>query len=217
VRAVATSSAAVTRSSAAPDNNTARTVAFEAVRRIANGVRVPVTADLEGGYGLSGGALVEALLDAGAVGCNIEDTDHTTGDRLLDAEAHAAYLAEIRSAADAAGVPVVINARIDAIIRDPRRDPVAAMSETIRRARLYFDAGVDCVYPISLNRASIAAELIQALGRRHVNVNPSKPLSALADAGAARVSLGAGPFHFLMAEFERRTKLLLAGDAGAFT
>jgi 2-methylisocitrate lyase-like PEP mutase family enzyme len=215
--AVATSSAAVARSSAAPDNNTAGKVAFEAVRRIADAVGLPVTADLEGGYGLSGAALVAALLEAGAVGCNIEDTDHTTGDRLLDAEAHAAYLAEIRSAADAAGVPVVINARIDTIIRDPRRDPEATMSETVRRAELYFAAGVDCVYPISLNQASIAAELIEALGRRPVNVNPSAPLSALADAGAARISLGGGPFQFLMAEFERRTKLLLAGDAGAFT
>ena len=214
--AVATSSAAVTRSSASPDNNTARKVAFEAVRRIADAVSVPVTADLEGGYGLSASALVEALLVAGAVGCNIEDTDHTTGDRLLDADAHAGYLAEIRSAADAAGVPVVINARIDAIIRDPGRDPVAAMSETIRRARLYFDAGADCVYPISLNQASIAAQLIEELGHRPVNVNPSNPLAALAEAGAARISLGAAPFHFLMAEFERRTKLLLAGDAGAF-
>src|SRR5579859_4133943 len=146
--AIATSSAAVTRASAAPDNNTARTVAFEAVRRIADGVGIPVTADLEGGYGLSAGDLVEALIDAGAVGCNLEDTDHTTGDRLLDAEAQAAYLAEIRSAADASGVPIVINARIDTIIRDPGRDPVATMSETVRRARLYFDAGVDCVYPI---------------------------------------------------------------------
>jgi 2-methylisocitrate lyase-like PEP mutase family enzyme len=216
-RAVATSSAAVAGSSAAPDNNTARSVAFEAARQVANAVGVPVTADLEGGYGLSGGALVEALLGAGAVGCNIEDTDHTTGDRLLDAHAHAAYLADIRSAADTAGVPVVINARIDAIIRSPGRDPVAAKSETINRAQLYFEAGADCVYPIGLNQPSIAAELIEALGRRPVNVNPSNPLQALADAGAARISLGAGPFHFLMGEFERRTKLLLAGDAGAFT
>src|ERR1700720_1195132 len=69
--AVATSSAAVTGSSAAPDNNTARQVALEGVRRIAAAVSVPVTADLEGGYGLAGRDLVEALLEAGSVGCNI--------------------------------------------------------------------------------------------------------------------------------------------------
>jgi 2-methylisocitrate lyase-like PEP mutase family enzyme len=214
--AIATSSAAITASGAATDDNTARQLMFDALRQITDAVNVPVTADLEGGYGLSGRDLVEALLKAGAVGCNIEDTDHTTGDRLLNAETHAVYLADIRSAATAAGVGVVINARIDTILRDPQRDPAATMSETIRRARLYFDAGVDCVYPIGLHQPAFVAELVDALGRP-VNVNPSPPLKALADAGAARVSLGAGPFRFLMAEFERRAKLLFAGDATAFT
>ena len=109
-----------------------------------------MTADLEGGYGLAPGDLVDALLEAGAVGCNLEDTDHAAGTGLLDAQTHATYLAGVRAAADARGVGVVLNARIDAIIRHPRRDPAAALDEVLRRARLYFDAGVDCVYPIGL-------------------------------------------------------------------
>jgi 2-methylisocitrate lyase-like PEP mutase family enzyme len=105
------------------DNNTGREAAFAVLRRITNGVGVPVTADVEAGYGLAGRELIEALLDAGAVGCNIEDTDHATGAGLLDADAHAAYLTEVRAAATAAGVPIVINARIDTIARHPSVTP----------------------------------------------------------------------------------------------
>jgi 2-methylisocitrate lyase-like PEP mutase family enzyme len=90
------------------------------------------------------------------------------------------------------------------------------MQETVRRARLYFDAGADCVYPITLNDPALVAQLTSALGRP-VNVNPADPLSALAEAGAARVSAGAGPFRFLMADYERRAKMLLGGDAKAFS
>jgi 2-methylisocitrate lyase-like PEP mutase family enzyme len=214
--AVATSSAAVAAAWGEQDNNTGREAAFTALRRIAGAVGIPVTADIEGGYGLTGGELVAALLDAGAVGCNIEDTDHVSGAGLRDAGAQAAYLAEVRAAATAAGVPVVINARIDTIVRHPQRDAQATMQETLRRARLYFEAGADCVYPIALNDPVLVAQLTSALGRP-VNVNPSDPLSALAEAGAARVSVGAGAFRFMMAEYERRAKKLLAGDAKAFS
>jgi 2-methylisocitrate lyase-like PEP mutase family enzyme len=174
-----------------------------------------VTADLEGGYDLAPGDLVDALLDAGAVGCNIEDTDHTTGDRLLDAEVRAAYLAGIRAAADRRGVGVVLNARIDAIIRHPQRDPAAASDEVIRRARLYLDAGADCVYPISLRVPALVAQIVKELDSP-VNVNPSEPLAALAEAGAARISLGGGVHNWMMGELERRARRLLAGDATAF-
>jgi 2-methylisocitrate lyase-like PEP mutase family enzyme len=169
---------------------------------------------LEGGYGLSGSQLVDSLLGAGAVGCNIEDTDHPVGDRLLDADRHAAYLAEIRAAADATGVPVVVNARIDTILRSPGRDPGPVLDETIRRARLYLDAGADCVYPIGLRDPSFVKQIVAAVGGA-VNVNPSAPLEALAGAGAARVSFGAGAFAFVMADFERRASAVLAGDAAA--
>jgi 2-methylisocitrate lyase-like PEP mutase family enzyme len=127
----------------------------------------------------------------------------------------AAYLAGIRSAAEGRGVPIVLNARIDAIIRHPQRDPAAAMDEVLRRARLYLDAGADCVYPIGLRDPAMVAQVVKELDRP-VNVNPSDPLSALADAGAARISLGGGVHTWMMAELERRTGRLLAGDATAF-
>jgi 2-methylisocitrate lyase-like PEP mutase family enzyme len=214
--AVATSSAAVAAAWGEADNNTGREAAFAALRRISGAVGIPVTADVEAGYGLTGRELVGALLGAGAVGCNIEDTDHATGTGLRDAGTQAAYLAEVRAAATAAGVPIVINARIDTIINHPQRDAEAAMPETIQRARRYFAAGADCVYPIGLSDAALVAQLASAADGP-LNVNPSVPLTALATAGAARISIGPSAFRFLMADFGRRARDLLAGDARAFS
>jgi 2-methylisocitrate lyase-like PEP mutase family enzyme len=213
--AVATSSVAMAAARAGSDNNRDRKVAFAQLRQISAAVDVPVTADLEGGYDLAPDDLVDALLEAGAVGCNIEDTDHATGGGLLDANERAAYLMAIRAAADRCGVPIVLNARIDAIIRRPQRDAAAAMEEVLRRARLYLDAGADCVYPISLRDPALVAQLVKELDRP-VNVNLSDPLAALADAGAARISLGGGVHNWMMGELERRAGRLLAGDATAF-
>jgi 2-methylisocitrate lyase-like PEP mutase family enzyme len=197
------------------DDDGDREAAFSQLRQITGAVDVPVTADLEGGYGLAPDDLVDALLDAGAVGCNIEDTDHTTGDGLLDADARAAYLAGIRGAADRRGVGIVLNARIDAIIRHAQRDPAAALDEVLRRARLYLDAGADCVYPIGLRDPVLVARVVKELDRP-VNVNPAEPLAALAEAGAARISLGGGVHNWMMGELEKRARRLLAGDATAF-
>src|SRR5437588_9598753 len=96
--AIATSSVAMASARGGSDDNRDRETAFAQLRQIAAAVDVPVTADLEGGYGLAPDDLVEALLDAGAVGCNLEDTDHKAGDGLLDAQMHAIYLAGIRAA-----------------------------------------------------------------------------------------------------------------------
>jgi 2-methylisocitrate lyase-like PEP mutase family enzyme len=213
--AVATSSVAMASARGGSDGNREPEAAFAQLRQITGAVDVPVTADLEGGYDLPPSDLVDALLDAGAVGCNVEDTDHATGGGLLDAEARATYLAGIRTAADQRGVGIVLNARIDAIIRHPQRDPVAAMGELLRRARLYLDAGADCVYPIGLRDPALVAQVVKEL-ERPVNVNPSDPLAALAEAGAARISLGGGVHNWMMGEVERRAKRLLAGDATAF-
>src|SRR5690348_16068044 len=83
---------------------------FAAAGRVARAVPVPVTVDAEAGYGMQPRELVDRLLEIGAVGCNLEDTDHRVGG-LVDAGAHAERLAAIRAAASDAGVPVVINAR----------------------------------------------------------------------------------------------------------
>ncbi len=214
--AVGTSSVAMAGARGGSDSNRDREAAFAQLQQISAAVDVPVTADLEGGYDLSPGDLVDALFDAGGVGCNIEDTDHSTGDRLLDAEGHAAYLAGIRAAADQRGIGIVLNARIDAIIRHPQRDPGAAMDEVIRRAHLYLESGADCVYPISLRDPALVAQIVKELDCP-VNVNPSDPLVTLAEAGAARISLGGGVHNWMMGELERRARRFLTGDATAFS
>lgn len=148
---------------------------FAQLRQITAAVDVPVTADLEGGYGLDPSELVDALLDAGAVGCNIEDTDHAAGDGLLDARTQAIYLAGIRAAADERGVGIVLNARIDAIVRHPQRDPAAALEEVLRRAHLYLEAGADCVYPIGLRAPAPVAEVVSPLDDRRARATGQAP------------------------------------------
>src|SRR5690349_16853058 len=81
-------------------------------KRIADNVDVPVTVDAEAGYGMEPAELVAALKEAGAAGCNLEDTNHSN-ETLRDAERHADFLKAVRDAADADGYPLVINARVD--------------------------------------------------------------------------------------------------------
>src|ERR1700744_5862320 len=114
--AVATASAAITAMLGYPDGEGAPwQEMFAAAGRVARAVPVPVTVDAEAGYGMQPGELVDRLLDIGAGGCNLEDTDHRAGG-LIEAGAHAQWLAGVRAAADDAGVPVVINARVDTFL-----------------------------------------------------------------------------------------------------
>ena len=140
--AIATTSAGVAEALGYEDGNvTPPDEMLAAVARIAAVVDVPVTADLEAGYGLEPRELVEGLLQAGAVGLNFEDTDHETG-ALTDAELHAERLAAIKQAGRDSGVDVVLNARVDVFLRGGELD------DAVRRGRLYAEAGADCVYPI---------------------------------------------------------------------
>lgn len=182
--ALATPSAGVAASLGYEDGATPADEMFAAVRRIVRAVDIPVSADVEAGYGLSARELADRLADAGAVGCNLEDTDHTTG-ALRDAHQQADWLAEVRAEA---GDALVINARIDTYLHGVRdRD------ETVRRGRLYAEAGADCVYPI-LAPPPLLAGLATAIGRPlNAVVTPDGPspreLGAL---GAARVTFGPG-------------------------
>ncbi|WP_405100201.1 isocitrate lyase/phosphoenolpyruvate mutase family protein [Micromonospora sp. NBC_01412] len=210
--AVATSSAAVAESLGYADGEaTPVDEMFAAVARIARAVPVPVTADLERGYGLSPAELVERMLAAGVVGCNLEDSDPRTG-ALYDVEEQADLLAAVRAAADAAGVPLVLNARIDLYLREAG-DPDGRTAEAVGRARRYRAAGADCVYPIFLTDPEQIAEFV-AGADAPVNLvfKPGAPsLAELARLGAARVSYGAGPYAAVKA---RTAALLDAVRAG---
>ena len=165
-----------------------------AVGRIAAAVEVPVTADLEAGYGLSPDELVAGLLEAGAVGLNQEDTDHTTG-RLADPDAHADRLAAIKEAARRAGVDVVLNARVDSFLRAaPATDPEAVVDDAVARGRRYTEAGADCVYPIAARGRAAIRRLVEEIGApvNIVAVPGGLGRSELAALGVARVSFGGG-------------------------
>jgi 2-methylisocitrate lyase-like PEP mutase family enzyme len=165
-----------------------------AVGRIAAAVELPVTADLEAGYGLSPDELVAGLLDAGAVGLNQEDTDHTTG-RLADPDAHAERLAAIKEAGRSAGVDVVLNARVDSFLRAaPDADPEAVLDDAVARGRRYAGAGADCVYPFAARGRAAIRRLVDEVGApvNIVAVPTGLTRRELAELGVARVSFGGG-------------------------
>ena len=168
--------------------------ALDGVRRICSAVPdVPVTADLESGYDTPAGELVERMLEAGAVGLNIEDTVHSEG-RMRSATEHADYIGAIRQAADAAGVDVVVNARTDVFLRKGQfDDPVA---EAITRLRACEEAGARCAYPVGVPGADSLRAILDALsGPVNVIANPrtgsaAGSLEDLAELGVHRVTFG---------------------------
>ncbi|HEY9371700.1 isocitrate lyase/phosphoenolpyruvate mutase family protein [Streptomyces sp.] len=185
-QALATPSAGIAASLGYEDGSTPADEMFAAVARIVRSVSVPVSADLEGGYGLAPKELVGRVLETGAVGVNLEDSDGASG--LRDAHAHADWLAEVRAEA---GDALFVNARTDVYLSGAP-DPVAA---ALDRALLYAAAGADCVYPICapprdlpLLRAGLGDALpVNAFAR------PDGPAFAeLGRLGATRITLGPG-------------------------
>lgn len=163
-----------------------------AAGRIARAVSAPVTVDAEAGYGMAPGDLVHALLSVGAAGCNLEDTDHTTG-RLADTGRHADWLAAVRSAAADRNYGLVINARVDIFLAGRgSQSQTQFLDEAVTRARSYRAAGVDCVYPILLSEADAIAAFVDAV-QAPVNIlalPEAPPLPQLAEMGVTRISYG---------------------------
>jgi 2-methylisocitrate lyase-like PEP mutase family enzyme len=160
--------------------------------RIAGSVDVPVTIDAEAGYGMSPSDLVEALKDAGAAGCNLEDTDHPTG-TLTEPIRHAAWLGDVRRSASEQDYGLVINARIDVFLNAPGGPAQGDLvPDALERARAYREAGADCVFPIALWEAkAVAAFVSKAPGPVNILAIPQAlSLAELGELGVARVSFG---------------------------
>ncbi|MEV8122913.1 isocitrate lyase/phosphoenolpyruvate mutase family protein [Streptomyces sp. NPDC085944] len=182
--ALATPSAGVAASLGYEDGATPADEMFAAVARIVRAVEdVPVSADVEGGYGLAPKELVERLLEAGAVGCNLEDS---TDAGLKDPQEHAEWLAGVR---EAAGGRLFLNARIDTFIRGDDA-PEAA----IERAAAYVAAGADCVYPIAAPVAVLPRLRAGIRGPMNVFARPGRGPSPaeLGGLGATRITYGPG-------------------------
>jgi 2-methylisocitrate lyase-like PEP mutase family enzyme len=185
---VATSSGAISATLGHEDNDSMPLdEAFGMIARIARSVPVPVTADVEAGYRLSPQDLVDRLRIAGAVGCNLEDTDHHGGAGLVDAGEHAERPRAVRQAATEAGVDIVLNARIDVLrLAGDRRE---LFEEAVRRARVYLQAGADCVFPIRLADDELIGEFVRRVeGPVNVVGAGAAPLAQLAQLGVRRVS-----------------------------
>jgi 2-methylisocitrate lyase-like PEP mutase family enzyme len=200
--ALATSSGAIAASLGYEDNTSMPVdEAFGVVARIARSVSVPVTADLEAGYALSPSELVGRLLEAGAVGCNLEDTDHHGGAGLVDVDEQEGWLQGVRAAAKGAGVDIVVNARVDGL-RLPGGQ-AELFEDALRRARRYLAAGEDCVFPIRLaDEERIGAFVRRVDGRVNVVGAGAPPLARLAQLGVARVSFAGTLMASVFAELE---------------
>lgn len=191
--AIATTSSGIAWSLGYADHALPRDEMIAATERIARTVRLPVTADIENGYGATPaevGATARAVIEAGAVGVNLEDgLDAPPGLRPLDDAV--ARLRAARAAAEAAGVPIVINARVDVYVRGYGESAAQRYDETLRRARAYLAAGADCIYPIGLGDAESIGGLARALDAPvNIMARPGVPDAAtLTRLGVARVSM----------------------------
>ncbi|PSJ30060.1 carboxyvinyl-carboxyphosphonate phosphorylmutase [Streptosporangium nondiastaticum] len=212
-RALATPSAGLSAVLGYADGSAPADEMFAAVARIVRAVAadgVMVTADLEDGYGLPPAEFVERLLETGAVGCNLEDSDRVTG-LLKDPAEHAERLSRIRAAA---GDRLVINARADTFLRGDRSAPDA--DPAIARCRLYAQAGADCVFPI-LAPAELLPEISRAVAAPvNAIALPNGPSPRdLGELGAARVTFGGGLHRRAMAAVADMAAALWAqGEAG---
>ncbi|MFE5494095.1 isocitrate lyase/phosphoenolpyruvate mutase family protein [Streptomyces virginiae] len=207
--AVATTSAGVAWSLGSPDGDAlARDRALDLIARVAAAVSVPVTADIEGGFGADPAAVgetVAGVIAAGAVGINIED-----GTR--DPAEQAERLAAARAAADSAGVPLYINARVDTYLKG-LGEPAARLDETLARAASYLRAGASGVFVPGVLDPATVTELARGIDAPlNILLGPDAP--TVADCGAlgvSRVSLGSWVAEAAYAVVRRAAEELAAG------
>ena len=184
------------------------------IRCIVESVDVPVTADIEGGYGTGSpqdvADTVQAVLDAGVCGINLEDTPGRDGETLLAPEAQAERIRAAREAAQAAGADLFLNARIDVYLFQVGA-PETRFAETVRRANLYRAAGADCLFvPGVIDAETIAALVRDIDGPVNIMAMPGAPsIPELARLGVARVSLGPAIIQAALATTQQAARELL--------
>ena len=167
---------------------------LQALRRIVARVQIPVSADLESGYGHTPQEIVEnvrQLMDIGIVGINIEDFTGRAEQPLEEAERQAEKIAAIRALAVTSGVPFVINARID-VLHPGIQTTDDRLAETFRRAVLYRQAGADCIFVFGMHDGDTIRKLAQGIeGPLNIMASPGTPsVTDLASWGVTRISIG---------------------------
>jgi 2-methylisocitrate lyase-like PEP mutase family enzyme len=211
--AIATTSAGIANSLGYPDGELImRHEMLSVVERIAAAVSVPVTADMEAGYGRTPKELAEtaiAVIEAGAVGMNFEDSTGMPDQPLEDLSLQLEKIQAIREAATSMGVPLVLNARTDAYLLSVGQ-PEDRLQHTILRANAFRGAGADCLFVPGVREETVIRELVRGInGPVNILAGPGSPsVRGLEDLGVARVSMGSGPMRATMALMKR-----IAGEA----
>lgn len=195
--AIATSSAAVAFSLGYPDGQRiSRDEMLEVAARIARAVEVPVTADLEAGYGTTVKDMVEtvkAAIAAGVVGMNLEDVTGDDESSLVDLPLQVEKIRAICETAKSLGVPFVLNARTDIYLM-PIYPAATRFERTVERLRAYREAGASCLFAPCLYDRETIAKLVKAVDAPvNILANPAcPPIAELEKIGVARVSAGSG-------------------------
>ncbi len=212
--AIATSSAAVAFSRGYPDGQRIpRDEMLEVVARIARAVRVPVTADLEAGYGTTVKDMAEtvkAAIDAGAIGMNLEDVTGDDESSLVDTALQVEKIRAIHETAKSLGVPFVLNARTDIYLM-PIGEEATRLERTVERLRAYRDAGADCVFAPGVSNRDTIAKLVKAVAAPlNILMTPQCPsLPELEKMGVARVSAGSAVMRAALRVVRRIGKEML--------
>lgn len=188
------------------------------VARIASAVRVPVTADMEAGYG-DVAPTARGVIEAGAVGFNLEDAAEDGGPALFDIGERCEAIARARDIGVRYGVPLVINARTDVFLSEVGR-PEHRLDETLRRLRAYGEAGADSLFAPGLRDPSNIRALAAALDRPlNILVTAGSPsIADLREWGVARVTIGSGAMRAVMGLTQRIARELRDhGSTGSMT
>lgn len=192
---IATTSAGVAASLGYTDGQkVSRDEMLEVVGRIARAVNVPVTADMEAGYGTTAKEMVEttkALIEAGGVGLNFEDIHGEDEGSHVPLELQLEKIQAIRETIASAGVPVVLNARTDIYLM-PIGPEETRFERTVERLRAYRKAGADCLFAPGVSDRETIEKLVKTVdGPLNILITPGcPPLSELEKMGVARVSTG---------------------------
>ena len=217
--AIGTTSAGIAASHGYPDGQRiSRARMLEAVERIAGAVSVPVTADMEAGFGSTVEQVVETVkgvLGAGAVGINIEDAPVDAAGVLVEEAFQVGLIRAIRKAAPW----LVINARTDVYLKQIG-EPGSRFEHAVRRANAYREAGADCLFMPGVRDAETIGRLVREIhGPINVLAGPGVPPAPdLERLGVARVSVGSGPMRATLGLVRRIARELReAGTYTAFT
>lgn len=206
--ALATSSAAVANTLGYPDGQRiTREEMLGVVRRIATKVSVPLTADLESGYGTRPQEIAEtarALVSAGAVGLNFEDGTGDAARPLFEVSDQIEKIKALRETGEKLGVHIVINARTDVYLEQVG-EPASRFEHTVSRANAYRKAGADCLFIPGVYDAETIGKLVKAVGGPiNILAGPKTPsIPELEKLGVARVSFGSWPMRAALAAFQR--------------